>query len=160
MGATLSKALGGFGGIVAGSAEFIEAARRASDYFGGASAPATAEAACTAEALRVVQHEPELRRRLQENSLRLRAGLERMGVNPLKDPTAHLGLALGSKESMLLLHERLKEQGILLPYISRYVGIPASGAMRFAVFANHTTEQIDRLLEELEFWFQQNPSPL
>lgn len=160
MGATLSKALGGFGGIVAGSVEFVEKARTASDYFGGASAPATAEAACTAEALKVVQREPELRLRLRENSLRLRAGLQRMGLNPLKDPTAHLGLPLGSQESMLQLHERLKDRGILLPYISRYVGIPASGAMRFAVFANHTAEQIDYLLKELEFWIQKNPSPV
>ena len=154
MGATLSKALGGFGGIIPGSTEFVERAKVASDYFGGASAPATAEAACTAEALKVVQQEPDLRLQLRENSLHLRAGLVKLGLEPLPHPTAHLGMPIGSKESMLSLHEKLKERGIILPYISRYVGIPKSGAMRFAVFANHTRSQIDQLLQELGGWIQ------
>jgi 8-amino-7-oxononanoate synthase len=152
MGATLSKALGGFGGIIPGSTEFVERAKAASDYFGGASAPASAEAACTAEALKIVQQEPDLRLQLLENSLHLRSGLAKLGLDPLPHPTAHLGMPIGSKESMLSLHEKLKERGIILPYISRYVGIPKSGAMRFAVFSNHTRSQIDLLLQELNTW--------
>ena len=35
------------------------------------------------------------------------------------------------------------------PYVGTYSGIPPEGVLRCAVFANHTTAQIDRLLDEL-----------
>jgi 7-keto-8-aminopelargonate synthetase-like enzyme len=46
--------------------------------------------------------------------------------------------------------ELLKERGIFVPYMRKYSGVPPEGMLRFAVFANHTTEDISRLARELE----------
>ena len=50
---------------------------------------------------------------------------------------------------MRRIHETLKVSGILLPYVDAYAGVPPEGLLRFAVFANHSADQIDRLLAEL-----------
>ncbi len=71
---TLSKALGGFGGIVPGSRAFVDLARRASHYFDGASAPASPVAAASAKALEIVMREPLLRRQVRQNTSALRRG--------------------------------------------------------------------------------------
>ena len=146
---TLAKALGGFGGIIPGTREFIAHLRGTSHYFDGASAPASAVAASTAKALEIVMREPALRFRLQKNTQLLRQGLRGMGLTVPQGATANFGVAIGDAANMRRVHEALKQQGILLPYINAYAGIPASGLLRFAVFANHSTDQIDRLLNEL-----------
>lgn len=149
VGGTLAKALGGFGGIIPGTADFVERARRSSHYFDGASAPASAVAGSSAKALEIIMREPELRQRLQDNGARLREGLRSLGLTPPAGRAAHLGITTGSAANMRHIHEALKERGILLPYVATYSGLPPEGNLRFSVFATHTAEQIDRLLAEL-----------
>jgi 7-keto-8-aminopelargonate synthetase-like enzyme len=146
---TLAKALGGFGGIIPGSADFVDRARASSHYFDGASAPASAVAGATAKALEIVMLEPSLRTRLRENSRRLRAGLNALSLTVPADGPAHLALGIGDAASMRRTHQALRKRGIFLPYVDAYSGTPPEGVMRFAVFASHTEAQIDRLLAEL-----------
>jgi 7-keto-8-aminopelargonate synthetase-like enzyme len=146
---TLSKALGGFGGILPGTREYVAHARAASHYFDGASAPASAVAAATAKALEIVMREPGLRQRLRDNAARLRAGLRALGLAVPDGASAHFGVGVGDAANMGRIQEALKSRGILLPYVSAYSGLPPEGLLRFAVFANHTAAQIDRLLVEL-----------
>lgn len=146
---TLAKALGGFGGIIPGTAAFVEKTRRASHYFDGASAPASAVAGSTAKALEIVMREPGLRRQLGENSRLLREGLRALGLDAPAGGTAHFGLSIGGSQDMRRLHEGLKARGIMLPYIASYSGIPPGGLLRFSVFATHTPAQISHLLDEL-----------
>jgi 8-amino-7-oxononanoate synthase len=146
---TLSKALGGFGGIIPGSRAFVDLCRKASHYFEGASAPAAPVAAATAKALEIVMREPSLRRQLAENAVALRAGLKDLGLAAPEGATAHLGLKVGNARDMRRIHEELKARGIMLPYIASYSGSSADGLLRFAVFATHTTKQIAHLLAEL-----------
>jgi hypothetical protein len=40
-------------------------------------------------------------------------------------------------------------EGILVAYMAAYSGLGAEGALRLAVFATHTSEMIDRLLDAL-----------
>ena len=146
---TLAKALGGFGGIIPGTREFVQCVRTASHYFDGASAPASAVAGATAKALEIVMREPSLRASLRENTLHLRAGLRAMGLAVPEGATAHFGVSAGDAANMQRIHETLKTRGIMVPYVGTYSGIPPEGVLRFAVFANHTTAQLDRLLDEL-----------
>ena len=62
--ATLSKALGGYGGIIPGSERFIEHVRRASHWYDGATAPPAPVTAASARALELLQADPDLRTRL------------------------------------------------------------------------------------------------
>ena len=147
---TLAKALGGFGGIIPGTHDFVARARTASHYFDGASAPAAAEAGATAKALEIVMREPSLRRQLRDNTLHLRGGLRALGLVVPEGATANFGLSVGDAANMRRIHEALKARGIMLPYVAAYAGVPAAGLLRFAVFANHSAAQIDRLLTELK----------
>ncbi len=149
VGGTLSKALGGFGGVIPGTADYVAKTRTSSHYFDGASAPASAVAGASAKALEMVMRDPSIRRQLRDNIVRLRTGLRRLGLAVPEGETAHFGITVGDAVNMRRIHESMKSRGILLPYATGYTGIPPSGLLRFAVFATHSAEQIDRLLSEL-----------
>lgn len=146
---TLSKALGGFGGILAGAAGFIQQTRAASHYYDGASAPPSAAAAASAKALEIVLREPALRQQLRANIRRVRAGLRALGVAVDDTPTANVGVAIGDAANMRRIHQGLKRAGILVPYVGSYSGIGRHGLLRIAVCAGHTEAMINRMLEEI-----------
>lgn len=146
---TLSKALGGFGGILAGSDEFIRQARSSSHYFDGASAPPSPVAGATAKALEIVIREPQLRARLRDNVLYLRQGLRRLGLAVIDSPSPVIELVVGDARNMERLHGELKERGILVPYFATYSGTGKEGLLRIAVCAAHGVAMLDRLLGEL-----------
>jgi 8-amino-7-oxononanoate synthase len=146
---TLAKALGGFGGIIPGSREFIDVVRSSSHYFDGASAPASPVAGATAKALEIILREPELRQRLGANSFQLRQGLHRLGLAVEDWPTAICGVQIGDAANMQRIHVTLKSMGFLLPYVAVYPGIGHEGMLRFAVCATHTPAMIEQLLDGL-----------
>ena len=146
---TLSKALGGFGGIVPGSGEFVAQCRSASHYYDGASAPPSPVAAASARALELVVQRPEIRHRLHENVRTVRQGLRQMGISVEDTPSPIVGFTVGTAQNMRRIHEDLKTHGILVPYVARYTGIGAEGVMRLAVSAAHSPQMIERLLDQL-----------
>lgn len=146
---TLAKAVGGFGGIIPGTREFLRRVRVASHYFDGASAPSSADAGATAQALQIVQRQPELRRQLCQNVSQLRAGLRAMGLAVEDGPAANFSVEIGAAENMRRIHSGLKAAGFIVPYITAYAGLGPQGALRFAVCAGHTPEMIENLLAAL-----------
>lgn len=146
---TLAKALGGFGGVIPGSRQFLADLRRASHYYDGASAPASALAGSTAAALELILSDSSFRQRLRENIGRVRQGLRELGIAVPDIPAAHVGFARGRAEDMRSLHERLRTEGILLPYLPAYQGVGPEGILRLAVFAQHTPSMLDRLFRGL-----------
>jgi 7-keto-8-aminopelargonate synthetase-like enzyme len=147
--ATLSKAVGGFGGIIPGGREFIDRLKTSSPYFGGASAPPTPIAAATARALEIVAAEPGLRTRLRSNARLLKDGLRRMGFDVDDAPTPVACLAVGTAENMQRIQRELLAQGMVVAYMASYAGLGPEGGLRIAVFATHTEEMIGRLLDGL-----------
>ena len=146
---TLSKALGGFGGIVPGTAEVVSELKADSPYAYAASAPAVPSAAATAEALRVVIEQPELLEQLRKNVSQLRSGLRELGLEVGDSPAAVIPIQLGTAEQMQHIQEALADRGIWIAYIPTYSGVGPEGLLRLAVFATHTTDMIDHLLGEL-----------
>jgi 7-keto-8-aminopelargonate synthetase-like enzyme len=147
--ATLSKAVGGHGGLIAGSSELLARVRRSSGWFRGAGAPAAPVAAATAKGLQIVATQPELRRRLGENVTALRRGLAELGLEVESSPAPIVAVRLETAERMQRVQQRLASQGILVAYVRDYVGAGPDGLLRIAVFATHTSEMIDRLLRSL-----------
>ena len=119
---TLSKAIGGFGGILPGSPALLDRVRQTSHYFEGASAPMSAAAGATAKALEIVLRQPQLRQRLDENARRLRGGLRALGLAVDDWPTPIIGLSIGSGENMRRIHDELRRAGIIVPYFAAYSG--------------------------------------
>jgi 7-keto-8-aminopelargonate synthetase-like enzyme len=146
---TLSKALGGYGGIIAGSRRWIERLKAASHWYDGASPPPPPIVAASARALELVLAEPQLRVRLRENVQRLRAGLARLGLPCQQTPSPIVCLRLGTADEMRSIQAGLMARGILVAYMAAYAGLGSEGALRLAVFATHTAEMIDQLLDAL-----------
>jgi 7-keto-8-aminopelargonate synthetase-like enzyme len=146
---TLSKAVGGFGGIVPGNAAIMEGIRSTSHYYEGASAMPVPVAAATAKALEIVLARPELRVRLHENVRLLKTGLRRLGLETDHTPVPIVSLGLGDGPNMRRIQRELAERGIMIAYQAAYSGLGPEGALRLAAFATHTNQQIERLLDEI-----------
>jgi 7-keto-8-aminopelargonate synthetase-like enzyme len=146
---TLSKAIGGFGGIIAGSRGFIERLKAASHYYRGASAPPVPAAAATARALELVMADPGLRTRLRANVHTLKDGLRKLGLAADDTPVPIVCLTLGSADNMRRIQAELLQRGIAIAHMAAYAGLGPEGALRLAVFATHTAEMIEQLLDEL-----------
>ena len=146
---TLSKALGGFGGILAGSAELVDHLARRTAAFAGASPPPLPAAAASAAALALVRAEPDRRKRLQDNVARARAGLRALGW-PLADSPVPI-LCWGKRPGVDLaqIQAELFARDICVAHVTSYSSTPPGGALRIAIFATHGDEQIDRLIAEL-----------
>ena len=146
---TLSKAVGGFGGIVPANATIMDGIKSTSHYYEGASAMPVPVAAATAKALEIVLAQPELRARLHENVRSLKSGLRRLGLETDDTPVPIISLGLGDGANMRRIQEELAERGIMIAYRATYAGLGPQGAIRIAVFATHTKQQIERLLDEI-----------
>jgi 7-keto-8-aminopelargonate synthetase-like enzyme len=146
---TLSKAVGGFGGIIPGSRAFVTQCKAASHYYDGASAVPVPAAAGTARALELLRAEPGLRMRLWENTAAVKQGLRRLGLVTDDSPVPIVCLTIGTAENMQRIQQELMHRGIILAYAGHYSGVGQAGALRLAVFATHTPAMIAQLLETL-----------
>ena len=146
---TLSKALGGAGGVIAGSTRFIAGLKERARWYHGAAAPAAPVAGATAEALGILLADPALRERLRHNITRLRSGLRGLGLQVADWPTPIVCVQLGDGANMARIQRALHEGGIAIAHSRNYPGVGEDGALRIAVFATHTDAMIDRLVQEM-----------
>ncbi len=147
---TLSKAVGGFGAYVCGSAllrEILLHRARSLVY-------TTGLPPCVAEACRVgieiLACEPERRDRLHENRRYLAAGLKAMGIVPACTETPIFPLIVGGDAPAVSLARRLADEGILAVAIRPPTVPEGTARLRITVTAAHRREDIDRLLEALD----------
>jgi 7-keto-8-aminopelargonate synthetase-like enzyme/predicted MFS family arabinose efflux permease len=146
-GGSLGKAFGACGGIIPATREEV-AAFRATPAARGAGSGSPGAAAMCAKSLSYVSCHPELLTRLRENTAYLKSGLRELGLD-VRDTVAPVaGFVAGSKESMQTLKNRLMSEGIFM-FHSTYIGAGASGAIRCGIFADHTRDHLDALLEAL-----------
>jgi 7-keto-8-aminopelargonate synthetase-like enzyme len=149
MTATLSKALGGFGGIIPGSDLLIERVIERGALFTGASSIPSPIAAASSRAMDLVFSDQTLRMQLATNTLRMKEKLQSIGLDVASSPVPIVSLSIGSAGNMRRIQRELSERGILIAYLPRYAGLGSGGALRIAVFATHQPEMIDLLAESL-----------
>ena len=145
---TLSKAVGGHGGIIPGTSELLNTIRAKSHLFDGASPPPVPAAAATAKALEIVLSQPELRDKLRANVRILKSGLRKLGLEADDTPVPIICLHHAGWSVMERIQRELERKGIITAFVRSYAGI--EGVLRIAVFATHTEEMIQRLLDEIE----------
>jgi len=149
---TLSKALGGHGGVIPGDAVWIERLNRVPIPGAGSPSPLPA-AAAAAWALRYVHDHPERRQGMQDNVAYARAALQRAGWELEDFPVPILCLHAGNwsrggpAPDLARLQQDLFARDICVAHVTRYSSTPPGGALRIAIFATHTREQIDGLAE-------------
>jgi 8-amino-7-oxononanoate synthase len=151
--ATLSKAAGVSGAFVAGSEVLVEwLLQKTRSYTFATAAPALLARALQAS-LRLMEHEPVLRARLQARIQQLRAGLEpllaRTGWRLLPSDTAIQALVVGSNGAALALMEGLRQRGLWVPAIRPPTVPQGTARLRIALSAAHTEADVQRLLAAL-----------
>ena len=154
--ATLGKSLGASGAFVAGSEDLIEFLIQRARSWVFSTAPPPAIAAAARCSLQIIQSEPERRSRLQQNVRRLMTGARQLGLlsaqNEQAKPNALVPivpLIIGDAAQTMAVSRSLFEKGIWVAGI-RPPTVPAgSSRLRITLSANHSDEQIDRLLSAL-----------
>ncbi|GHT17894.1 putative pyridoxal phosphate-dependent acyltransferase [Planctomycetales bacterium] len=153
---SLSKAVGGGGGMIPGSESFIQRLKDRSAVYFGASAPASPIAAATAKSLSIMQQIIQPQKvdenklmQLRRNTEQLKSGLRHLGLETDDSPVPIAILTLGSAANMRRIQKELSENGVLISYLPRNVGLGSQGAIRIAVFATHTPQMIDELIDTL-----------
>ncbi|MBC8875224.1 MAG: pyridoxal phosphate-dependent aminotransferase family protein [Planctomycetes bacterium] len=149
---TLSKALGGHGGIIPGSADLIERLKSRSKIPFASSSPPTPAAAASARALEILQETPVLRKKLWDNTLYAKSRFRALGFDVNDTPVPIICLA-GTDADLKTLPDRLLDKDIAISRFysggDAYSSVPEGGAVRIAIFSSHTKQQIDRLVEEI-----------
>ena len=141
---TLSKALGCYGGLVAGSRSWIGRIRERSQTYIGTTPIPPAVAAAARVASRLAFANGELVGRLRANIEHFRSAVDGLFALSPHTELPVFGFALETSERMQSVHDKLRADGILAPYV-HYPGGAENGNFRIVVTAAHTFEQIDRL---------------
>ena len=148
-GGTLSKAFGGFGGIIPGTREFISEIKKGPVMNGANMAPSAALAA-SLEGIDILRSEPERKERLWANARHLKRGFRELGIPTNNTEVPIAAWEMGTRKKMERIREKLMDRGIAIQYTS-YIGAGKEGVLRAVVFESHTTEQIDFFLSELKY---------
>ncbi len=149
--ATLSKALGGVGGMIAGSRVLIDwlVNRARSFVYSTALPPGAIAASHAAVDLARGPEGAALRTRLRENIARWREGLPATWQKSATAQGAIQPLLCGEAATALHLSRALREAGFVIPAI-RYPTVPRGAArLRVTLSAAHPAKEIEALLAAL-----------
>jgi 8-amino-7-oxononanoate synthase len=152
---TLGKAFGTFGAFVAGSEALVETLIQFARTYIYTTALPPAVACATSAAVRLAQTEDWRRERLFALIRRFHQGAGQLGL-AVQAPAAGSALTpivpliIGAADAALAASTALRERGLLITAI-RPPTVPRGGArLRITFSAEHTEEQIDRLLDALD----------
>lgn len=145
---TFSKAFGGHGGFIPAGKKTIQQIKSRCHLFDGATPPPIPAAAATAKALEIVGNSPELITGLRSNVAYFKEGLQRIGLPADDTPVPIVCIDSAPPDLLEKVQRELEKRGIIVAYVKEYGSM--KGVIRIAIFSGHTTEMLDRLLEELE----------
>ena len=144
---TLSKALGGLGGYVAGSHTLIDVLRhRARPLLFSTSHPPSVAAACIA-ALDVLDSEPQWMTRLWDNTRLFKAGLRALGFNIGSGESPITPVIVGSATLAMTLSDRLFDEGVFAQGIGFPTVARGKARVRTIVTATHTRQDLQFALD-------------
>jgi 8-amino-7-oxononanoate synthase len=148
--ATMSKALGASGGVVAGEKKLIEFLINKARSFIYTTAPSPVNCAAVLAALEIIKTEPERRGRLRENADYLRSRLRQLGLNTGKSRSHIIPVIVGAADDALRAAQELYKRGFFIVAI-RPPTVPAGTArLRISIQSEHTRQQLDGLCDAFE----------
>lgn len=146
---TLSKALGGAGGFIAGSKDLCDwLINRARPYIYSTGFPAAA-AAAACRAIQIVRAEPERSRRVNELASRLREELANAGFSTGRSQTPIVPLIVGESANGLRLAEKLRQSGVMAVAIRPPTVSPGTARIRLSISAAHDSTDVEVLVEAI-----------
>lgn len=148
---TLSKAIGGLGGFVVGSATLCEwlwnSAR--SQFFSTALPPAVC--AATATALRVISNEPERRRNLGARSMFARRLLQENELEVIAAPSDSpiIAVLLRDAELAVRVSRQMAARGVFIPAVRPPTVAAGTSRLRISLCCDHSEDQIRSAVYQL-----------
>lgn len=147
---TLSKALGGAGGYLAGSADLCDYLRVSSrSYMFQTAMPASIAAGLIA-AFDVIEDEPHRRTELVANAAWFREELVRLGFDTFDSQTQIVPVRFFGEQKAKMAAARLEEAGIFAPPYYYPAVAPDEAEVRLNLVYGHTREHLVKVLEVLE----------
>jgi 8-amino-7-oxononanoate synthase len=148
---TLSKALGGVGGFVAGSAELVEwLINTAAAFIYTTSLPPAACAAAMA-ALDIVEREPQRRRHLLDLAGHLRRELSEIrGLNTAGSASQIVPLLVGEADRAVAVAEALAAEDLLVLPIRPPTVPRGTARLRISLCSDHTPADVIRLVAAID----------
>jgi glycine C-acetyltransferase len=146
---TLSKAFGVSGGFVAADRDVVDYLRYFARSYVFSAAPSTAICAAVLAGLDVLAEEPEHHARLMSNTGHLAAGLRGLGFE-VSPETAVFALPVPAGADMRAAAHEFHRRGLFVNHVEAPAVPVADQRFRVSVTAEHTQDDIDRLLDAVE----------
>lgn len=148
---SFSKSLSSVGGYVAGSRHMIEYLRSYSKQTIFSAAISPVQAACALAALEIVQSEPEHLLHLWENTRAYKKILKELDLDTWGSESPAIPIVLGDKVKAYFFWKDLMDKGVFT-IMSIAPGVPpGKDLVRTAISAKHTSEDLERVAEALQF---------
>lgn len=144
---TLSKALGSIGGFVALEKELADLLRLTSSGYGYTCPPPPDQACALIEALNLLEEEPQRRARLWANQRYFIEKISPLGYKLLSTDTPILPVLIGDAQKSQQYAQALRAEGIHVDSIQFPAAPIGQARLRFMMNADHTTAQIDHLVD-------------
>ncbi|MFN8216968.1 MAG: 8-amino-7-oxononanoate synthase [Solirubrobacterales bacterium] len=141
---TLGKALGSYGAFVCADAATVDFLLNRARPFIFSTAPPPPAIAAAAAALEILEAEPELPRRLQDNAAVLRGALALEGLATGRSSTQIVPVEVGAAETTMALCEEALAAGVFAQGVRPPTVPEGSSRLRFTVMATHGTEELER----------------
>lgn len=144
---TFSKSFGSVGGFMAGPDKVVQYVKHHARPFIFTAALPAMQMASALEALEIIESEPQHREALWRNVRLLRDGLHGLGFETLGSRTPIMPVLIGEDDDTMRFWRGLWDAGVFTtPAIPPGVP-PGQSIIRTSVNANHTEEQLQRLLD-------------
>ncbi|MEO0478983.1 MAG: aminotransferase class I/II-fold pyridoxal phosphate-dependent enzyme [Planctomycetota bacterium] len=151
---SLSKALGGQGGVVFGTRDQVERIDSSAPHLLGSTPLGPPAAAALLHNLELLGRDPTRLERLRQNLIDLDQGLREGGLlstapQESRTPSSAIrALKISDRNRGKELSSWLLDEGLLVPFFASYPSQP-DGRLRIACCANHEPEAIQRLVAAL-----------
>ncbi|HEY4036296.1 MAG TPA: 8-amino-7-oxononanoate synthase [Ktedonobacteraceae bacterium] len=147
---TLSKALGSFGAFVTGPKLVKEYLINTSRNFIFTTALPASIIAASEAALTILEQEPQLLERLQENAAFFRRGLQQLGFNTLTSQTHIVPILIGEAELTIEMARELLHHGVFAVAIRPPTVPLGTSRIRTSLMATHTRADLSHALDVFE----------
>ncbi|MBI5725729.1 MAG: aminotransferase class I/II-fold pyridoxal phosphate-dependent enzyme [Planctomycetes bacterium] len=146
---TLSKCLGGIGGVIAGSAELIDYLRfYARSYFFSGSVPTPMVAGALAM-LDILENSGQLREDLWRNIRYMKEKLDETGFDTGSTRSAIIPVVVGDEDKLKSFLKDLLNAGIFMNYVA-FPAVPKSRCrLRMSMMAGHSRKDLDYVLDKM-----------
>jgi 8-amino-7-oxononanoate synthase len=147
---TLSKALGSFGAFVSGPKLVKEYLINVSRNFIFTTALPAPIIAASQAALTILEQEPQLVERLQENAAFFRHGLQQLGFNTLNSQTQIVPILVGEANLTVEMAKALLDHGVFAVAIRPPTVPLGTSRIRTSLMATHTQADLTYALDVFE----------